>query len=532
MNRKVLLVLAAAQFLMVLDQAVMNVSISQLVADFDTTVTTIQAAITFYALVMAALMITGGKLGDRWGRRRAFAIGLVVYACGSLLTALSWNVGALILGWSVIEGVGAALVMPAMVALVAGNFSGKDRAAAYGVLGGVAGAGIAVGPILGGWVTTNLTWRVVFVGEVVVALAILAGVRWLTEPERERSAGRLDLTGSALSAAGLGLVVFGVLQSGTWGWFQPRNVPFEVFGLSPTPFVITGGLVVLGLFAHWERRVERGGREPLVHLDLLQVPPLRSGLTMMTAQNLILMGVFFSVPLYLQVVQGFDALETGVIMLPVSVTLFLTSAAGPVLGRRWSPRTIVRTGLGVLLVADVGLLALIDPDIATAPFLTAMGVLGVGIGLLSSQLGNVVQSSVGEEARSEAGGLQFTAQQFGGAMGTALIGAVVVAGLASSLGSLVAMDPAVSDPVKQQVGVSLEAGVSFVPADQARSAIEAAGVPPAETDALVAAYSQAQLQGLRVGLLLAGLIVVGACFLTGKLPDRPMIRAPEPAAAG
>src|SRR6478736_6212338 len=181
----VLAVLAAAQFLMVLDQAVMNVAISQLVADFDTTVTTIQAVIAFYALVMAALMLTGGKLGDLLGRRRAFRIGTVIYACGSALTAASWSVASLTIGWSVLEGIGAALVLPAMVALVASSFQGQQRAVAYGVLGGVAGAGIAVGPILGGWATTELSWRVVFAGEVIVAIGILIGTRWIREPERE-----------------------------------------------------------------------------------------------------------------------------------------------------------------------------------------------------------------------------------------------------------------------------------------------------------------------------------------------------------
>ena len=166
----VLVVLGAAQFLMVLDQAVMNVAISQLVEDFDTTVTTIQTVIALYALVMAGLMLTGGKLGDLWGRRRAFTIGICIYAVGSALTAASWSVPSLMFGWSILEGIGAALVMPALVALVAGNYEGNERAIAYGVLGGVAGAGIAVGPILGGWATTELTWRVVFIGEVVVAI--------------------------------------------------------------------------------------------------------------------------------------------------------------------------------------------------------------------------------------------------------------------------------------------------------------------------------------------------------------------------
>ena len=185
-----LIVLSAAQFLMVLDQSVMNVSISQLVADFDTTVTTIQAVITLYALVMAALMLTGGKLGDLFGRRRVFVIGLVIYGVGSALTAASWSVPTLTLGWSVLEGIGAAMVLPALVALAAGTYSGRDRATVYGVLGGVAGAGIAVGPILGGWLTTNLTWRLVFAGEVVLVIAILLFARLLREPAREGSARR------------------------------------------------------------------------------------------------------------------------------------------------------------------------------------------------------------------------------------------------------------------------------------------------------------------------------------------------------
>src|SRR4051812_2798561 len=189
---------------MVLDQAVMNVAISQLVEDFDTTVTTIQIVIALYALVMAALMLTGGKLGDIFGRKRAFAVGLCIYGCGSALTAASWNVPSLMLGWSVLEGIGAALVLPAMVALVASNFRGQDRAVAYGVLGGVAGAGIAVGPILGGWATTELSWRVVFAGEVVVVIGIILGLKLIVEAERTGPRPSLDWVGGVLSAAGLG----------------------------------------------------------------------------------------------------------------------------------------------------------------------------------------------------------------------------------------------------------------------------------------------------------------------------------------
>jgi MFS family permease len=516
----VLTVLGAAQFLMVLDQAVMNVAISQLVEDFDTTVTTIQIVIALYALVMAALMLTGGKLGDLWGRKRAFVIGLCIYGTGSALTAASWNVPSLMLGWSVLEGIGAALVLPAMVALVASNFQGQDRALAYGVLGGVAGAGIAVGPILGGWATTELSWRVVFAGEVVVVLGILLGMRLIKEPARSGPAPRLDWVGGLLSAAGLGVMVLGVLQASNWGWLLPSSSPIEPFGLSLTPFVIAAGALILAGFRAWERRRERVGEEPLVHVALLSIPRLRGGLAMLLSQNLVLMGVFFTVPLFLQIVQGLDALETGVRMLPASIGLFVAALAGAALAKRFPAKTLVRVGLGIVLLAVLLLLDTIEPELDNAGFLIAMGVLGVGMGLIVSQLGNVVQSAVEDRDRSEAGGLQNTAQQLGSSLGTALLGAIVITGLASAFTANVAEDPRISDRVEQQVNVKVSAGGSFVAADEVRTVAEEEGVGRVATGHLVEDYEDAQLDALRIAFLGAALLVLASFFATRNLPAR------------
>ena len=517
----VLAVLAAAQFLMVLDQAVMNVAISQLVDDFDTTVTTIQAVIAFYALVMAALMMTGGKIGDLWGRRRAFVIGLCIYASGSALTAASWSVPSLALGWSVLEGIGAALVLPAMVALVAGSFRGADRAVAYGVLGGVAGAGIAVGPILGGWATTELTWRIVFVGEVLVAAGILLGSRLITEPARAEGKKELDLVGSVLSALGLGIIVMGVLQASNWGWLAPRNSPVEPFGFSLTPFVIAAGGVVLVLFAHWQRHREAQGRDPLIHLDLLKLPRLRGGVAMMLAQNLVLMGIFFTVPLFLQVVQGLDALETGVRMLPASVGLFVSAVAGSALSRRLSPRLLVRGGLAIVFVAALLLLDTVEVELDNASFLVAMGVLGVGMGLIVSQLGNVVQSAVGDADRSEAGGLQNTAMQLGSSLGTALLGAIVISGLIAAFSANVADNPEISADVRSQVQIALGSDVSFVPAAEVEAGAQQAGADTATTRALVGDYEDAQLKALKTAFLCAALLSLASLFFARNLPGEP-----------
>ncbi len=521
MNRRLPLVaLAGAQFIMVLDQSVMNVSISQLVAEFDTTVTVIQAVITLYCLVMAMLMLTGGKIGDIIGRRRAFVIGLVIYAFGSGLTAVSQTVAQLTLGWSILEGIGAALVLPAMAALIAGNYEGRERKAAYAVIGGVAGAGIAIGPILGGWATTELTWRVVFVGEVVIVLGILAMVRYVQDAARTGPKPRLDVVGSVLSATGLGLIVLGVLQSTTWGVVMPKESPVEPFGLSLTPFVITAGAALIWGFVEWQRRRERTGNDPLVHLDLVKIPTLRAGLGGLFSQNLILMGVFFTIPLYLQLVLGLDALQTGLKMLPASIAMFIAAAAGSRLSTRYSVRSITQAGLSIICLSCVLLLATIRPDLADAAFALSMGLLGVGMGFVASQLGLVVQSSVDASGRGEAGGLQYTGQQLGSSLGVALIGAIVLSGLSSNFLSTVHQDDRISAEVAAQVDDAVDSGIDFVSSTDIEAAAQAEGLDAATTAAVVDDYETAQLQALKTGLLAAALIALASLAFTRNLPSR------------
>ena len=516
-----LVVLGAAQFLMVLDQSVMNVSISQLVADFDTTVTTIQAVITLYSLVMAMLMITGGKLGDLLGRKRVFAIGLVVYGAGSFLTAISWSVPTLALGWSVLEGIGAAMVMPALVALVAGSYSGASRVTAYGVLGGVAGAGIAVGPILGGWLTTNATWRLVFAGEVVIVIAILLALKLLREPAAGKRPAGLDWVGSVLSALGLGLIVFGVLQASNWGWLEPRNSPVEPFGFSLVPFVVAAGGLLLWAFRAWERRREERGREPLVRFamfanaapaqraddvpvpepdparDLLRdpaLPPGRPGIRRLRDRR-----------------QDASRLDHDAAHRDERPT-----------AARWAPRSIVRVGLGLLLVADIFLLSTIDPQIDTTDFAIAMGYSGSASGCSppSSETSSSPRSRDSE--RSEAGGLQFTAQQLGAALGTALAGAVLISGLIAGFTTKVDANPAISQEISQEVGIRVQSNVTFLSADEVEAAAVEAGLGDEEVDALVTDYETTQLQALKLALLMVGLVVIAAFAGTRRLPDRPL----------
>jgi len=517
-----LVALAIAQFVMVLDQSVMNVSISTLVAEFNTTVTTIQAVITLYCLVMAMFMLTGAKIGDIIGRRRAFVVGLVIYACGSAMTAASQTVPVLTLGWSVLEGLGASLVLPALAALIAGNYDGKERKVAYAVIGGVAGAGIAIGPILGGWATTELTWRIVFVGEVVLVLFILVMTRLIHDAARTGPAPHLDYLGALLSAAGLGAIVLGTLQSSTWGWIAPKDSPITPLGFSLTIWMIAGGAVLLWAFTVWQRHREERGTDPLVHLSLLRIPPLRSGVMGMFTQNLVLMGVFFVVPLYLQLVLGLDALQTGIKMLPISITMFLASAVGSRLSTRFTVRGIVRTGLVTTVAATLLLLATVKPELNESSFALSMAILGAGMGLIVSQLGNVVQSSVDASGRGEAGGLQYTGQQLGSSLGVALIGALVLTGLTTAFVNTIQSDERISADVSQQVGVAVQNGIDFVSSDQVQAAAEQAGLDPATVTAIVDDYGTAQLNSLKVGLLAAALLALLSLMFTRELPHEPL----------
>lgn len=518
MKKTALIALAIAQFVMVLDQSVMNVSISQLVADFDTTVPTIQAVITLYCLVMAMLMLTGGKIGDIIGRRRAFTIGLVIYAVGSATTAVAPTVAVLALGWSVLEGIGAALVLPAMAALIAGNFEGTARKQAYAVIGGVAGAGIAVGPIVGGWATTELSWRVVFAGEVVLVAIILALTPKVADALRDGPAPRLDVVGAVLSATGIGAVVLGILQSSTWGFLAPKDSPVEPLGFSLAVFVVIGGALLLWAFVVWSRHREAQGRDPLVHLRLFEVLPLRSGLVGLLTQNLVLMGVFFVVPLYLQLVIGLGALDTGLRMLPISITMFLFSAIGSRLSARVSVRTIVRTGLVVSTLAIVVLIATVGAQLNDLGFAVSMALLGVGMGLIVSQLGNVVQSSVGASGRGEAGGLQYTGQQLGSSVGVALIGAIVLAGLTNVFVRTIDADERIAPEVAQQVSTAAGNGVDFVASDDLAAAATDAGIDEQSAGALVDDYEQAQLRALKTGLLVTGVLALLSLMSTRHLP--------------
>ena len=520
-----LLTLCAGQFLMALDSSVMNVSIATVADDLDTTVTGIQSAIVLYTLVMAMLMVTGGKIGAIVGRKRAFTIGLVIYCAGSLTTALAPNLGVLLFGWSLLEGIGAALIMPAIVALVAGNFPPEGRPRAYGLVGAAGAIAIAVGPLIGGLATTYASWRLVFAGEVVIGAGIfLFSRRMADQPVVSRP--HLDLLGSLLWALGMGLAIFGVLRSSEWGWILPAEGAPTLLGMSPVIWMILGGFVAIWLFMLHVRRLEAAGGEPLVTPSLFSNRQMTGGLEMFFFQFVVMMGLFFVIPLYLSVALGLSAIETGIKITPLSVTMLIAAAGIPKFFPTVSPRRVVELSLVAAVLGLVVLFVAMDveasAEIVTVPLL----LIGLAMGGLASQLGSVTVSAVPDDQSPEVGGLQNTATQFGASLGTALAGSVLIASLSASFLTGIAENPDVPEEVSSQATVELTAGVPFVSDAQLETALDDAGVDPATSQAIVEVNEQARVDGLRSALALLAIIAVIALFFTKRIPQAATRRRP------
>ncbi|HEY6567807.1 MAG TPA: MFS transporter [Actinomycetota bacterium] len=516
----VLLTLCAGQFLMALDSSVMNVSIATVADDLHTSVTGIQTAIVLYTLVMAMLMVTGGKIGSMIGRKRAFTIGLIIYCSGSLTTALAPNLGVLLLGWSLLEGIGAALIMPAIVALVAGNFAPEGRPRAYGLVGAASAIAIAVGPLIGGLATTYASWRWVFAGEVVIGVGIFLFSRRIADEPVEDPA-HLDFLGSVLWALGMGLAIFGVLRSGEWGWVIANDGAPAVFGrLSPVIFLILGGLVAIWLFMRHVRRLEAAGREPLVTPSLFNNKQMTGGLVMFFFQFVVMMGLFFVIPLYLSVALGLSAIDTGIKITPLSITMLIAAAGIPKFFPTVSPRRVVELSLVAAVLGIVLLFSAMDVNASAAIVTGPLLLIGLAMGGLASQLGSVTVSAVSDEESPEVGGLQNTATQFGASLGTALAGSVLIAALSASFFSGISEDPAVPPEVVSQASVELASGVPFISDADLETALQDAGVDATTTQAILDVNEQSRLDGLRSALALLAIIGMIGLLFAKNIPQQ------------
>jgi len=516
--------LATGQFLMALDTSVMNVSIATVAVDVGTTVTGIQTAITLYTLVMASLMITGGRIGQMIGRKRAFTIGAVIYGAGSFTTAVAPNLAVLIFGWSLLEGIGAALILPAIVGLVAANFGAEQRTRAYGLLAAAMAAAVAVGPVLGGFMTTYASWRWVFAGELVLVGVILVLSRSVRDAVATDDATSFDGFGAATSALALAAIVLGILRSSAWGLVRPVEGGPSIFGVSPAILIVIGGLTLFGMFLGWEERRLRTGRPVLIDPKLFRSKVLRAGLIAFFFQFLVQAGIFFCVPLFLSVALGLPAVETGIRILPLSAALVIAALGIPRLLPHASPRRVCRVGFAAIATAAVALLGALNAgagaDVVTVPLILA----GLGVGALASQLGAVTVSAVSDEESAAVGGLQNTVTNLGASIGTAVAGAILISALTTTLFAQLRDNPEIPPSVTAKSAVTLERGVPFVSDLQVRTALTNADVPDPVIESVVAANADARLVGLRSALAVLAVLSLVAIVFTGGLPRTPAAR--------
>jgi EmrB/QacA subfamily drug resistance transporter len=508
-TRRLALLLAMAMFVLVVDTSLMNVSISKVVEDLGTTVSGVQGAIALEALVSAAFILIGSKVGDLIGRKRAFVLGLLGYALGALAMTLSQGLTAIIVFWAIIGGLGASLLLPAMQSLIHGNFEGEAQKKAYALVGAAAAVAAAVGPLLGGFLTTFLSWRVGFMLEVVVIAVVLSGMKLVRDVPYTGPRG-VDVVGAILSALGMAGVVIGILV-----WQEGG----EFVGV-----LIAVGLVGLGSLARWLVRRKREGKPTLLDPDLFKHALFRLGITGQMLQNISLGGAMIALPIYLQMVQEYNALQTGLTLAPLSLTMFAVALlAGRRAGKR-RPAALIRAGWVLLFVGMLALIPIVPRAHSGWPLVIPLIIAGAGLGLLVSQLNNYTLSPISNERVSEAAGVNSAAGSFGLSFGLAFAGAIMLATLSITFTQM-AQDSKVLPPAsQQQVADALEHDAEVMTNTKLEQQL--ADQPPEIQDEIISINTDARPLALQVALgvpLLASLL--------GFVASTRMMRKPDPVAS-
>jgi len=499
--------LAMAMFVFVIDTSFMNVSISAVVRDLDTTASGVQAAVALEALVSAAFILIGSKLGDLFGRKRAYVTGLVLYSSGAIAMVFAQGLAAIIVFWAVIGGLGAALYLPAMQSLIHGNFEGKMQAKVFALIGAAGAIAAAVGPLLGGLVTTLLSWRVGFALEAVIIAGVLLGSGLIRDVPYtgDRS---VDVVGSILSVMGMSLLVLGVLA-------------WQEGGESVAALLVAGTLFSVAL-VRWLIRRHREGKPALFDPTLFSVPLFRFGILSSVWQQVALGGLLIALPMYLQIDLGYNALQAGVSLAPLSLTMFFIAlVAGRRAGRR-RPSALIRAGF-LLLAVGVVLMIPIVPRVETSLYLVIPLMLcGAGLGLLVSQINNYTLAPISDERVGEAAGVNSSISSFGLSVGLAVAGAILLAALSISFSAKADASNVLAPDQKDHVADVLERDAQLM--SDAQLEKELASQPQATQDEILRINDEARPQALQIALLIPLLV-----SLLGFVMSFRMMRLPDPA---
>ena len=510
LNRRLALLLSMAMFVLVVDTSLMNVSISAVVQDLDTTVSSVQSAIALEALVSAAFILIGSKVGDLIGRKRAYVLGLLGYAVGASAMTLAQSVTAIIIFWAIVGGLGASLLLPAMQSLIHGNFEGAAQKRVYAMVGAAAAIAAAVGPLLGGFITTYLSWRVAFGLEVVVIAVVLSGIK-LVHDVPYTGPREVDPVGAVLSVVGMGGLVLGILV-----WQE---------GGEAVAALLAAGAVALGSLMYWLVRRKRAGKPTLLDPDLFKSKLFRFGVTGQMLQQIALGGTMIALPIYLQMVLEYNALQAGLSLAPLSLSMFAVAlVAGKKAGKR-RPASVIRMGFVLLTAGLAGLVPLVPRATSGWYLVIPLVIAGSGLGLLVSQLNNYTLSPVSEERVSEAAGVNSAAGSFGLSFGLAFAGAIMLAALSIAFTHMADNSTVLSPAEQQQVSTALEHDAEVM--SNTALAEQLAGQPQDVQAEIIRINTDARPLALQVALLVP--ILAG---LVGLLISFRMMRLPDPVSSG
>lgn len=444
----VLSVVVLAVFILVVDTTMMNVAIPNLVADLDTTVDTVQAIIAIFALIMASFMLFGAKVGEILGRKKAFLIGVVIYTAGTLTAALSVNATMLMIGWALLEGIAAAMMMPSTTTFITNTYTGKERTMSFAVWGGVAAAGAAFGPILGGFLTSYASWRWGFGIEAIICIIILATSFYLTETKPSMRWRDLDVLGTIVSVVSMMLIVLAFLQSQTYGLFEPR-LPFIVNGVEIAPlgisivfWVLLSGILLFVVFLLLQKRRVSKNKVPLFNPSVLRNWGFNVGIIEGVIQNMALAGILFIFPVYLGSVHGYEAIDIGIFMMPMSLAILVVALGGTKLSEYVRPIWMIAGGLVLMIIGNNIVKRTFDGDLADVwDLVPGTVVFGLGGGLILSQITNATMGAVRKDLVPDASGLLNSTKQLGTSLGTAIIGGVLMLTAFTSMVDLLAEEP-------------------------------------------------------------------------------------------
>ena len=432
-KRKILILIALglAIFVVVLDTGLMNIAIRAIIDDLNTTAQTIQSMITIYSLVMAMFTLIGARLGDIIGRKNIFIIGTILFGTGALIATFAPSVTYLMIGWSIIEGIGASLMMPATLSLIASEFEKKDLALGLGIWGGISALGAALGPIIGGFLTEKFTWRLAFFIEVIPIIIIILLSPEIPEKHNYTRAKSLDIKGSLYSALGLGTLVYAILNANKFGWITALNKNYEIFHFSITFWLILLSFCFIYLFARTELQCEKNNCSPLIELSIFRNKSFTISTTIALLVNLAEAGALFIIPLFLIIYRGYTPIQLSISLIPLMIAVFIMSLYGSRFVKY--KKLVVIAGLSITTISAYWLSTNISPTTTIDSMWRGLLLLGIGIGLIMSQLTNITISSVSVDEASEASGLNSTLRNLGTSLGTAIIGTILFGALNTTL---------------------------------------------------------------------------------------------------